>query len=214
MAIPKKISFVAPSFHDKRNLLHKINDNLGKLIDRIRWGWRFGIYGRNAWVEKPFILYGANLIQILADVRIWKMSRLEAFGSDNTIRIKIGTRTVIQPFSHIASAQSIEIGDDCLFASHVYITDHDHDTRNPTVPPKDKTLLMCSSVKIGDRVWLGEKVSILKGVTIGDGVIIGAGSVVTKDIPELCIAAGIPAKVIKKWDAINERWSSLNDDTD
>ena len=53
-------------------------------------------------------------------------------------------------------------------------------------------------VYIGKNVWIGVGVKILKGVTIGDGAIIGAGSVVTKDIPEKCLAVGNPAKVIRK----------------
>lgn len=52
-------------------------------------------------------------------------------------------------------------------------------------------------VEIGNNVWIGVGTTILKGVTIGDGAIIAAGSVVTKDIPARCLAAGVPAKVIK-----------------
>jgi len=53
-------------------------------------------------------------------------------------------------------------------------------------------------VKIEDDCWLGANVVVLKGVTLGKGVIIGANSVVTRSIPPFCIAAGIPAKVIKE----------------
>ncbi len=54
-----------------------------------------------------------------------------------------------------------------------------------------------ASVKIGNNVWLGSEVTILKGVTIGDNAVIGAKSLVTKNIPANCIAAGVPAKVIR-----------------
>lgn len=57
-------------------------------------------------------------------------------------------------------------------------------------------------IKIGNHVWIGQGATILKGVTIGDGAIIAARAVVTKDIPAGCIAAGIPAKIVKgnvKW---------------
>lgn len=54
------------------------------------------------------------------------------------------------------------------------------------------------TVVIGNDVWIGARVVIRRGVTIGDGAIIGAGSVVTRDIPPYAIAAGVPARVIKK----------------
>ncbi|MCD6227070.1 transferase [Candidatus Micrarchaeota archaeon] len=53
-------------------------------------------------------------------------------------------------------------------------------------------------VKVGNNCWIGYRVFIKEGVTIGDNVVIGAGSVVTKDIPSYSIAAGCPARVIKK----------------
>jgi maltose O-acetyltransferase len=51
-------------------------------------------------------------------------------------------------------------------------------------------------VTIGNDVWIGDRVTILPGVTIGDGCIISAGAVVTHDVPEYSIAAGVPARVI------------------
>lgn len=52
-------------------------------------------------------------------------------------------------------------------------------------------------VHIGNNVFIGMHCIVMKGVTIGDNSIIGAGSIVTKDIPANCIAAGVPCKVIK-----------------
>ena len=53
---------------------------------------------------------------------------------------------------------------------------------------------------LGRNVWLGVRVIVLKGVTIGDNAVIGAGSVVTRDIPANCLAAGVPAKVIRTFE--------------
>jgi len=57
-------------------------------------------------------------------------------------------------------------------------------------------------ITIGNHVWIGTNVTVLKGVSIGDGVVISAGSLVNKDIPANCLAAGVPAKVIKE----NIKW--------
>ncbi len=57
---------------------------------------------------------------------------------------------------------------------------------------------MTKLVRIGNHVWIGMNVLILKGVTINDGAIIAAGSVVTRDVPANCLAAGVPAYVIKE----------------
>jgi acetyltransferase-like isoleucine patch superfamily enzyme len=53
-------------------------------------------------------------------------------------------------------------------------------------------------VIIGNNVWLGDKVAVLGGVHIGNNVIVAANAVVTKDLPDNCMAAGVPAQIIKK----------------
>ena len=59
---------------------------------------------------------------------------------------------------------------------------------------------MGKRIVIGEDCWLGGNVIVLPGVTIGKGSTIGAGSVVTKDVPDYCVAAGNPARVLKKID--------------
>ncbi|VVS91972.1 DapH/DapD/GlmU-related protein [Desulfoluna spongiiphila] len=54
------------------------------------------------------------------------------------------------------------------------------------------------AITIEDDVWIGAGAIILAGVTVGKGCVIGAGSVVTKDVPEYCVAAGNPARVVKQ----------------
>jgi len=61
-----------------------------------------------------------------------------------------------------------------------------------------KGLEYARPIRVGNNVWIGAGVSVLPGVSIGDGCVIGAGSVVTRDIPEGCLAYGNPCKVVRK----------------
>lgn len=114
---------------------------------------------------------------------------------------------------HVAAYERVEIGDNVLMASKVFISDTEHgvykglvnEQDSPGIPPNDRKLVT-NPTKIGSNVWIGENVVILSGVTIGDGCIIGANSVVTKNISSNCIAVGSPARVVKKWNKTLKSW--------
>ena len=136
---------------------------------------------------------------------------IEVFGK--SAKIEIGRNMMAYHNLHIGALESVIIGDDVLIASGVYISDHNHGSysgefhSNPFEAPVSRSLTS-SPVIIGNNVWIGERASILPGVSIGDGVIIGAGSVVTKSLPNFVIAAGIPAKIIKRFDKEKNIWKS------
>lgn len=123
-------------------------------------------------------------------VRLAVWSNLDGEG-----RIRIGRSALICPGVRIQSAASVSIGDDCMLASRVYVTDadwhgvYDRLSTGPTAP-----------VVIADNVWLGDGAVVCKGVTIGANSIIGAGAVVVRDIPANTVAAGNPARVVKALD--------------
>jgi acetyltransferase-like isoleucine patch superfamily enzyme len=110
--------------------------------------------------------------------------------------IEIGEYCLICPGARISAAEKIVIGANTMLANGVYITDADwHDIYDRSMP-----IGVTRPVIIGENVWLGDSVIVCKGVTIGKNSIIGAGSVVVKDIPENCIAAGNPAQVLRTLD--------------
>lgn len=129
--------------------------------------------------------------------------------------LTFGNNVQINDFVHIAAMQKVEIGNNVLIASKVFISDichgnySDGETSNPTEHPKDRAL-SAKPVVIHDDVWIGELVSVLPGVEIGQGAVIGAGSVVTKSVPPFCIAAGNPARVIKKYDFEKKIWEKMS----
>ncbi|QHT48751.1 acetyltransferase [Bacillus sp. SB49] len=126
--------------------------------------------------------------------------------------LEIGEGCKIGDNVHIAAGQKVIIGDKCLFASKIYISDISHgeyssSNRNsdPSIPPDDRPLTT-KPVTIGSNVWLGENVCVLPGVKIGNGCVIGANSVVNKNIPDNSIAVGVPAKVVKKYNYTTKEW--------
>lgn len=64
-------------------------------------------------------------------------------------------------------------------------------------------------LKIGNGSWIGTHVAIIGDVHIGKHCVIGANSVVTKDVPAFCVVAGIPAKVIKRYNSETQQWENV-----
>ena len=95
----------------------------------------------------------------------------------------------------------INIGDNVTLAPRVHILAHDASTKQALGYTRIGT------VNIGNNVFIGASTTVLPGVVIGDNVVIGAGSVVSKDIPSGCVAAGNPARVICSYDEFVERKS-------
>lgn len=129
--------------------------------------------------------------------------------------IHIGNNFGCSDFLHIAATNSIRIGDNVLIGSKVLITDHLHGGYRGMLPsspedsPHDRLLTNDRAVIIGDNVLIGDNVCVLPGAVIGNGAVIGANSVVTSNIPAWTIAAGVPAKVMKKFDSLEKKWIAV-----
>lgn len=108
--------------------------------------------------------------------------------------IEIGNECFFNNNCSITAAEKVTIGNQCKFANNLVVVDHDHAIEQGHATAK----LTSKPVCIGDNVWVGANCTILKGVNIGTGAIIAAGAVVTKDVPDHTIVAGVPARVIKR----------------
>lgn len=184
-----------------------------RALQHIYGGWLF-----HMWVAIPLDARtgGEDCIQIGKGcnfgTHLWLEAVKEYEGKQLHPEIILGDRVSIGEFVHIGATTRIEIGNDVLMGSKIYITDHNHGVyagavqSSPDEPPSKRVLTEGRPIKIGARVWIGEFVTILPGVTIGEGSIIGTHSTVTHDIPKNSIAVGSPARVIKQWDAEAGAW--------
>ncbi|WP_165177190.1 acyltransferase [Desulfovibrio sp. ZJ369] len=124
-------------------------------------------------------------------------TRLRTFGPQAAIEIGEGAQ--LSGASITARSQRIVLGRQVLLAPNCVIVDSDfHAPWPPEARATQPGLEADAPVEIGDYAWIGMNCLILKGVRIGEGALIGAGSVVTRDVPPFCLAAGAPARVLRR----------------
>ena len=128
---------------------------------------------------------------------VWLYAPIPKSGRGGTVRI--GNGSEIGERCRISIANSLEIGEKVLLSPNVYITDCDHEYRNISVPVIDQGIAQKGqTVSIGYGSYIGINAVIVGNVKIGKHCVIGANSVVTKDVPDYCVAVGSPARVIKR----------------
>ena len=120
---------------------------------------------------------------------------IPSFMCDYGKDIHLGKDIFINAHCYLMDGANITIGNNVFIGPYTgfYTSTHplDYKRRNAGL---EKAL----PIKVGDNCWLGANVSVMPGVTIGNGCVIAAGSVVTKDVSDNTMVAGVPAKIIKK----------------
>ena len=165
----------------------------------------------------PMVIRGRKYIDFGERLTTGVGCRFDSFpGRDpNKKKLHFGKNVQINDYVHIVSMDNITIGNNVLMASHIFISDNSHgcykgseNDSDPTIPPTQREYAT-APISIGDNSWIGEGVIIMPGVTIGMGCVIGAHSVVSKSIPDYCVAVGSPAKPIKKYDFETKKWIKI-----
>lgn len=176
---------------------------LGAIGPDSRKGRRFGAFGEGSVICFPATtIFNERYISIGRGTMIGPYVALSAgmvpgqeCVSDPVVRI--GDRCLIGRGSGIVGHLSIEIGDDVWTGHHVYITDQNHGYEDVDVPIA-RQVMPERPVRIGDGAWLGHASIVLPGARIGRHVVVAAGSVVTGDLPDFTVAAGVPARVVRR----------------
>lgn len=163
-----------------------------------------------AYLYSPYRVDGAKSISIGSNTVMQKGGWLYCSGlAGKKASIAIGKSCVFGYNNHITAICSINIGDNVLTANNVYISDNNHAYEDISKPVMDQSQVFKGAVEIGSGSWLGENVCII-GAKIGKNCVIGANAVVTSDIPDYCVAVGIPAKVIRRYDTRVGEWIAVN----
>lgn len=160
----------------------------------------FRSIGRKVVIYRPMLITNADCIAIGDQVSIRDGVRLEAIRDvyGRTPCLMIGSNTLIEQGVQVVCHNRVIIGRDVSIAGRCAIVDVTHPYREVSdgnigayIANED------SFVEIGDGAFLGYGAVILPNVRIGKRAIIGANSVVTNDVPDFAVVAGIPAKLLK-----------------
>ncbi len=108
--------------------------------------------------------------------------------------LEVGSNVFVNYGTSIVAAHHVRIGDDVLIGTHVQIMDTDfHRVEDKAWDTSGEPIV------VDDRAWIGNRSIVLKGVTIGHDAVVAAGSVVTRDVPPRSVAAGVPARVVRRF---------------
>jgi acetyltransferase-like isoleucine patch superfamily enzyme len=166
--------------------------------NRARIHWE--LMQREAFVRWP--VHG-NVLQALREDRlqIGAGTLLEPgvwITAPGSARVRIGAGTFLNKGVMIAAEQLVEIGEHCMLANGCFVSDASHRFDDPDKPIAWQGFESKGPTTIGANCWLGANVVVTSGVSIGERCVIGANSVVTKSIEPFSIAAGAPARELKR----------------
>lgn len=174
--------------------------------------FRFKKIGTGTIIHRQILLTNRNKISLGAYVLLMPNGRIELItnyaGESFNPELIIGNYSQIHQNCHITCANRIQIGNNVVIVSNVTITDIIHPYEDIFLPinqSKIKTL----PVSIGDQCYIYNNTVILPGTKIGKHCIIGANSLVNSEIPDFSVAAGNPAKILKRYNFDYSRWEKV-----
>ncbi len=180
-------------FRVKRACLGRLRANTLRLVGL------FGSMGKGSFIGSGARFINPKLVLLGEGVCFGVGARIECFGSaklDRRAILQIGPGTTFGDYVHIGCTNSVEIGRNVLFGSHILIIDHSHgkpskDILLPDlVAPNTREVISKGGIVVGDNVWVADGVVILAGAKIGEGAIIGTGAVVRGSIDARTIFLG------------------------
>ena len=156
-----------------------------------------------SYLEKPIYISGAPRIEIGRKVRIFPLARIECVQNKGCLIIE--DNVTIGPSINITSAKKIVICKGTTISSNVFITDMDHKYQAIGIPIMEQGNKLNTTI-IGDNCFIGTGSVLLAGTKLGKQCIIGANSVVRGEFSDYSVICGNPAKVVKYYNEVTNRW--------
>ena len=178
----------------------------------VRWAWlKLRWRGRLQTDGLAFVCPGVTFE--IGKGAVVRLGRWSWIGHGTKIRahegeVEIGAKTVLGQECTISAFQHVSIGRECIVADRVMLIDFDHGVVETERPIRLQGIYK-RDVRVGHNVWVGYGACFLRGATVGDNAIVGTNSVVTKDIPDNAVVAGVPARVLRMRDTPRRlRWGA------
>jgi acetyltransferase-like isoleucine patch superfamily enzyme len=163
--------------------------------------------GRHSTIIPPLRFANLKKIKIGNYVTIhsncWIQTLMNDEENSEEPKIEFRDHVAIGMNSTISAARKIIFEEHVFTGRNVYVSDHRHKYEDLSIA---EDIADISEVRIGAYTWIGQNAVILPGVQIGRNCVVGANSVVNKDVPDNSIVAGVPAKIIKRYDPVSEIW--------
>lgn len=183
------------------------------VCQRMYYKHRFQDFGKRSLILKPDRIVGGNYVTIGRSVRILQHLRMEAIDRwrDQVFQpqITIGDGTTLEQNCHIVAADKLEIGRDVTISAQVFISDTEHEYRKTDTNIHQQPLHV-KPTRIGDFCFIGYGAVIQAGTTLGKHCIVGSNAVVKGEFDDYCVLAGVPAKVIKKYNKASGQWERVS----
>jgi acetyltransferase-like isoleucine patch superfamily enzyme len=186
--------------------------NRARLITATLYAARLRRLGKRTIIQKP-LFWTPEFIEIGDDVLIWPGCRIEGITEHDlkvfAPRIVIGNGASFQQNCHITCAGDLQIGGGTVVLYGALITDIDHAYEALNVSISRQPLIV-RATRIGRNCFIGAGARIQAGTILGDHCIVGTNAVVRGTFPDHCVIAGVPARIVKRFDAASGAWRKVN----
>ena len=167
-------------------------------------GWPVG-FGRGVSIRDAGYISLGNNVFLDNNVVLQLSEEHLKYGSQKP-KVEIEDKVTIGLGTMISAAEHILIKKNVLISQHCFIVDHNNEYKDVNTPIRFQGIRNVKPVVINEGAWIGANTTICSGVTIGKNSVIGANSVLKKDVPDYAVAAGVPTKIIKRYDEKSKTW--------